>query len=75
MPKPTEINEVVWAKKGWKCSGAERVRCVTCNVELVVKLSKPEAGAKPKVVAPDAMGMSRFALLLLNRANIDQRKH
>ncbi|OJJ45472.1 hypothetical protein ASPZODRAFT_134131 [Penicilliopsis zonata CBS 506.65] len=38
-PKPTEINEVAWAKRGWICSGVMRVSCVSgCGGSVVVKL-------------------------------------
>ncbi|PON27677.1 hypothetical protein TGAM01_v203444 [Trichoderma gamsii] len=43
MPKPDRVNEVEWAKRGWVCQGKERVRCLLCHKELVVKLKK-EAG-------------------------------
>jgi hypothetical protein len=39
-PKPEKINEVEWAKRGWVCQGKERVRCLLCHKELVVKLKK-----------------------------------
>lgn len=42
MPKPAAVNEVAWAKRGWVCRRLERVRCVSCNVELMVKLNKQE---------------------------------
>ncbi|KFZ17207.1 hypothetical protein V502_04685 [Pseudogymnoascus sp. VKM F-4520 (FW-2644)] len=42
MPKPPKVNEVAWAKRGWACQRLERVRCVTCNVEVMVKLNKQE---------------------------------
>ncbi|KAL7941204.1 C3HC zinc finger-like domain-containing protein [Trichoderma barbatum] len=42
-PKPDKINEVEWAKRGWICQGKERVRCLLCHKELLVKLKK-EAG-------------------------------
>lgn len=42
MPKPPKVNEVAWAKRGWACQRLERVRCVTCNVEIMVKLNKQE---------------------------------
>lgn len=42
MPKPDSVNEVEWAKRGWVCAKNERVRCVTCNVEIVAKLNKQE---------------------------------
>lgn len=41
-PKPDKINENEWAKRGWICQGKEKVRCVLCHKELVVKLSKNE---------------------------------
>ncbi|KAL7785897.1 C3HC zinc finger-like domain-containing protein [Trichoderma ceciliae] len=39
-PKPDKINEVEWVKRGWVCQGKERVRCLLCHKELVVKLKK-----------------------------------
>ncbi|KAH7029499.1 C3HC zinc finger-like-domain-containing protein, partial [Microdochium trichocladiopsis] len=47
-PKPDQINEIEWAKRGWVCQGKERVRCALCNKELVVKLGsdkKPDNGS------------------------------
>lgn len=40
FPKPERVNEVEWAKRGWICGKRERVRCCSCNVELLVKLNK-----------------------------------
>lgn len=40
FPKPEQVNEVQWAKRGWVCGKKERVRCCSCNVELLVKLNK-----------------------------------
>ncbi|SPO04926.1 uncharacterized protein DNG_07611 [Cephalotrichum gorgonifer] len=45
-PKPDRVGEIEWAKRGWVCQGKERVRCVLCNKELVVKLNKKEVGGK-----------------------------
>ncbi|KAG5991648.1 hypothetical protein E4U43_003977 [Claviceps pusilla] len=46
-PKPDKINEIEWAKRGWICQGKEKVRCVLCHKELVVKLnSKDDQGAE-----------------------------
>jgi C3HC zinc finger-like len=37
--KPDAINEVEWARRGWSCSGYERVRCVGgCEKEVYIKL-------------------------------------
>jgi hypothetical protein len=42
--KPSAIDEVHWAKRGWSCSGPERVRCVRgCEKELVVRVEDEEA--------------------------------
>ncbi|KAK3998292.1 putative mRNA export factor rsm1 [Cladorrhinum sp. PSN332] len=41
-PKPDRVNEVEWAKRGWVCQGKERVRCLLCEAELVVKINKKE---------------------------------
>ena len=49
MPKPDTVNEVEWAKRGWVCTKGERVRCVTCNVEIMVKINKQD-GKDGKVV-------------------------
>lgn len=45
-PKPDKANEVAWAKRGWVCQGKERVRCVLCHKELVVKLNRKEQDGK-----------------------------
>lgn len=34
--KPTAVNEVVWARRGWVCFDKNRVRCNTCRAELLV---------------------------------------
>ncbi|QUC22876.1 uncharacterized protein UV8b_07117 [Ustilaginoidea virens] len=39
-PKPDKVNEIAWAKRGWICQGKEKVRCVLCHRELLVKLDK-----------------------------------
>lgn len=49
-PKPAEVNEVEWAKRGWICQKFERVRCCSCNVEIVVKLNKKEIDGKEEPV-------------------------
>ncbi|KAG5943287.1 hypothetical protein E4U53_007069 [Claviceps sorghi] len=47
-PKPDKINEIEWAKRGWICQGKEKVRCVLCHKELIVKLNRNEDdAAKP----------------------------
>ncbi|KAI9151976.1 zinc finger domain-containing protein [Paramyrothecium foliicola] len=45
-PKPDKVNEVEWAKRGWICQGKERVGCVLCRKELVVKLNRKELDGK-----------------------------
>lgn len=41
MSKPEPINEVEWAKRGWRCVGKERVGCVGgCAKEVVIKLEE-----------------------------------
>ncbi|KAL4887004.1 C3HC zinc finger-like-domain-containing protein [Aspergillus karnatakaensis] len=38
-PKPTAVNEVEWAKRGWICSDVARVSCVGgCGGSVVVKI-------------------------------------
>ncbi|KAB8293797.1 hypothetical protein EYC80_009280 [Monilinia laxa] len=49
-PKPTRVNEVEWAKRGWVCQKKERVRCCFCNVEILVKLNKKEEDGREKEV-------------------------
>jgi hypothetical protein len=48
--KPDRIDEVAWAKKGWVCQGHERVRCVTCNIEIMVKLTREDREGSPASV-------------------------
>lgn len=38
MSKPERINEVQWARRGWRCVGKERVGCSACGKELVIQL-------------------------------------
>ncbi|KAL2132173.1 hypothetical protein VTI74DRAFT_4114 [Chaetomium olivicolor] len=45
-PKPDRINEIEWAKRGWVCTGKERVRCTLCGSELVVKVNRKEVDGK-----------------------------
>lgn len=41
MSKPEAINEVQWAKRGWRCVGKERAGCVGgCGKEVVIKLEE-----------------------------------
>lgn len=49
-PKPTRVNEVEWAKRGWICKGWERVRCELCDVEMLVKLNVKEVDGKEQRV-------------------------
>lgn len=65
-PKPDKVSEVEWAKKGWVCQGKERVRCVLCARELVVKLNRKELddGKEANVLASSeigAVGLARAA--------------
>jgi hypothetical protein len=56
-PKPLNVNEVEWAKRGWVCHGQERVRCELCNVEIVVKLNIKELdGEEAKVLNASDIG-------------------
>ncbi|KAA8909646.1 C3HC zinc finger-like-domain-containing protein [Sphaerosporella brunnea] len=36
--KPNDVNEVAWARRGWVCYDKNRVRCVTCRKDLLVKV-------------------------------------
>lgn len=49
-PKPDRVGEVQWAKRGWVCQGKERVRCVLCHKELLVKLNRKEQNGKEVTV-------------------------
>ncbi|KEY64129.1 hypothetical protein S7711_07474 [Stachybotrys chartarum IBT 7711] len=57
-PKPDKVSEIEWAKKGWVCQGKERVRCVLCARELVVKLNRKELedGKEANVLASSEIG-------------------
>jgi hypothetical protein len=56
-PKPSNVNEVEWAKRGWVCRGQERVRCELCNVEILVKLNIKELdGEEAKVLNASDIG-------------------
>ena len=58
-PKPDRVNEVEWAKRGWICQGKEKVRCVLCHKELVVKLNRKEVdGEEVPVLVPSEIGNS-----------------
>ena len=64
-PKPAEVNEVEWAKRGWVCRGQERVRCELCNVEILVKLNvKDLDGEEAKVLNASDIGILFFSELL-----------
>lgn len=52
-PKPDKISEVEWAKRGWICQGKERVRCLLCHKELVVKLKKEAAEGEDGLTAAE----------------------
>lgn len=59
-PKPAKVNEVEWAKRGWVCGKYERVRCCTCDVEILVGLNKKKMseGAEELVTDTTAIGKS-----------------
>jgi WD40 repeat protein len=77
-PKPDRVSEIEWAKRGWVCRGKERVRCVLCNKELVVKLNKQEVDGKevPVLVSSEigtsSLHYSRAALTKAEDALIDK---
>ncbi len=41
-PKADRINEVAWAKRGWKYVDAERVGCVSCGQEVYLALEEED---------------------------------
>jgi hypothetical protein len=56
-PKPDRVNEIEWAKRGWVCQAKERVGCVLCRKELVVKLNRKELdGKEVPVLVPSEIG-------------------
>ncbi|MCJ1395643.1 hypothetical protein MMC18_008529 [Xylographa bjoerkii] len=42
MTKPDKVNEVEWARRGWRCVGKDRVACSACRKELVMILEPDE---------------------------------
>ena len=38
MTKPDKVNEVQWARRGWRCVGKDTVACSACSKELVMIL-------------------------------------
>jgi hypothetical protein len=67
-PKPSKVNEVEWAKRGWVCQKLERVRCSLCNIEILVKLNRKEVDGKevPVYVAQNIGRLSMNVVLLFN---------
>ncbi|GAO18742.1 hypothetical protein UVI_02047000 [Ustilaginoidea virens] len=56
-PKQDKVNEIEWAKRGWICQGKEKVRCVLCHKELLVKLDwKGSDAAEAQVSSSTAVG-------------------
>ena len=55
MSKPDKVNEVEWAKRGWRCVGRERVGCASCGKEVVIDLghSYTPTGEEEKEHADD----------------------
>lgn len=43
MTKPDKVNEVQWAKRGWRCVGRNRVACASCGREVVMTLEPEES--------------------------------
>ncbi|KZF21094.1 zf-C3HC-domain-containing protein [Xylona heveae TC161] len=49
-PKPPKVNEVEWARRGWRCVGKERVGCVGgCERQLLLKLESSREEAEPQI--------------------------
>ncbi|KAL6863660.1 C3HC zinc finger-like domain-containing protein [Trichoderma novae-zelandiae] len=72
-PKPDRINEVEWAKRGWVCQGKERVRCLLCHKELVVKLRKEaaEGGDELTSAEVEAALVDKYAELIVSAHQSD----
>ncbi|KAG9242715.1 C3HC zinc finger-like-domain-containing protein [Calycina marina] len=68
--KPAQVNEVEWAKRGWVCQKAERVRCCLCNVEILVKLNRKEVDGleEPVYIAKNIEDslVEKYAELIIN---------
>ncbi|KAI0548643.1 zf-C3HC-domain-containing protein [Xylaria curta] len=68
-PKPDQVNEIEWARRGWVCQGKERVRCTLCHKELVVKTNTRTVDGKqvPVIAGSDVeQGLAkRFAELII----------
>ncbi|KAL8732575.1 MAG: hypothetical protein Q9181_003890 [Wetmoreana brouardii] len=48
VSKPDAINEVQWAKRGWRCVGKETVGCVGgCGSEVMISLEPSQEEQKP----------------------------
>ncbi|KAI0204532.1 C3HC zinc finger-like-domain-containing protein [Astrocystis sublimbata] len=74
-PKPDQVNEIEWAKRGWICQGKERVRCTLCYKELVVKTNTRTVEGK-QVPIPRGSDMEqglakRFAELIIDAHDDD----
>jgi DNA-directed RNA polymerase subunit RPC12/RpoP len=67
-PKPSKVNEVEWAKRGWVCQKLEQVRCSLCNIEILVKLNRKEVDGKaiPVYVAQNIGRLSMNVISLFN---------
>ncbi|KAK1246071.1 hypothetical protein MKX07_005140 [Trichoderma sp. CBMAI-0711] len=73
-PKPDRISEVEWAKRGWICQGKERVRCLLCHKELVVKLKKEAAEGEDGLLTAaevEAALVDKYAELIVSAHQSD----
>ncbi|RFU71763.1 hypothetical protein TARUN_10499 [Trichoderma arundinaceum] len=73
-PKPDKVSEVEWAKRGWVCQGKERVRCLLCHKELVVKLKKEVEDSKADALASaevEAALVDKYAELIVSSHQSD----
>lgn len=61
-PKPERVSEIEWAKRGWVCQGKERVRCVLCHKEVVVKLNRKGADDEEVAVEVGESSLCSHAL-------------
>jgi hypothetical protein len=69
-PKPSAINEVQWAKRGWSCTDVMRVTCVGgCGALLVVKLpdeiDEPDDSDSDKDKIKEKKQVRRLMVLVL----------
>ena len=72
--KPTEMNEVVWAKRGWICVDKNRVQCTVCAREVVVRVDMDGSGDEMDVDEEDGENRVMAGMEKARRRRETQRK-